>query len=48
MARFSGRLEWDTPMGHAHYTADSGGYPQLKALMTQIVDKKLVVVPIPE
>jgi urea transport system substrate-binding protein len=48
MARFSGQLEWDTPMGHAHYTAESGGYPQLKATMTQIVDKKLVVVPIPE
>ena len=48
MARFSGQLEWDTPMGHAHYTADSSGYPQLKAIMTQIVDKKLVVVPIPE
>jgi branched-chain amino acid transport system substrate-binding protein len=48
LARFSGKLEWDSPMGHAHYTAESNGYPQLKAIMTQIVDKKLVAVPIPE
>ena len=48
MARFSGKLEWDTPMGHAHYTAESAGYPQLHATMTQIQNGKLVVVPIPE
>ncbi len=48
LARFSGNLQWDTPMGRAHYTADSNGYPQLKAVMTQIMDKKLVPVTIPE
>jgi branched-chain amino acid transport system substrate-binding protein len=48
MARFSGKLEWDTPMGHAHYTAESAGYPQLHATMTQIQNGKLVVVPMPE
>jgi len=47
-ARWSGKLEWDTPMGHAHYTAESNGYPQLKPVMTQVVDKKLVKVEIPE
>ena len=48
MARFSGQLEWETPMGRAHYTAESGGYPQLLSTITQIVDKQLVAVPAPK
>jgi len=48
LARFSGKLEWDTPMGHAHYTAESNGYPQLRPTMCQIVDKQLVAVAMPE
>jgi ABC-type branched-subunit amino acid transport system substrate-binding protein len=48
MARFSGQLEWDTPMGHAHYTAESNGYPQLKPVMTQVQNQQLVIVNIPE
>ncbi len=47
-ARFSGLLEWDTPMGHARYTAESGGYGGLQSHITQIVDKQLVLVNIPE
>ena len=48
MAHFSGQLEWDAPMGRAHYTAESNGYPQLKSTITQVVNKELVAVPVPE
>jgi ABC-type branched-subunit amino acid transport system substrate-binding protein len=47
-ARFSGLLEWDTPMGHAHYTAESNGYPQLHPTITQVQNKQLVAIDIPE
>jgi hypothetical protein len=47
-ARFSGKLEWDTPMGHGHWTADSLGYGQLTPTICQIVDKNMVPVDIPE
>jgi len=48
LARFSGKLEWDTPMGHAHYTAESNGYPQLHPTICQVQNKQLVIVDIPE
>jgi ABC-type branched-subunit amino acid transport system substrate-binding protein len=42
----SGKLEWDTPMGHAHYTLD--GSSGLQPLLACIEDGKLVPVPLPE
>ena len=48
MARFSGKLEWDSPMGHMHYTADSNGYGGVRSTLTQIVNKQLVAVEIPQ
>jgi branched-chain amino acid transport system substrate-binding protein len=48
LARFSGKLEWETPMGRAHYTAESLGYPQLTPTMCQIIDKVMTRVEIPE
>jgi len=42
----SGNLEWDTPMGHAHYMPD--GSTGLRPVVTQIVDGKLVLVNIPQ
>jgi len=41
----SGKLEWDTPMGRAHFTPD--GNSGLNCLIKQIVDSKTVVVPFP-
>ena len=42
----SGKLEWDTPMGRAHFAPD--GTSGLNVIMTQIQDKKLVQVFIPQ
>jgi hypothetical protein len=42
----SGKLEWDTPMGRAHYAPD--GTPGLNLIMAQIKDKKLVQVTVPD
>jgi len=36
----SGKLEWNTPMGHAHYAPD--GTAGLNLIMAQIQDKKMV------
>jgi branched-chain amino acid transport system substrate-binding protein len=47
-ARWSGKLEWDTPMGHAHYTAESNGYPQLHPVICQVQNQQMVQVSIPE
>jgi len=42
----SGKLEWDTPMGHAHFTTD--GLSNLSPVLTHIENKELVLVTIPE
>ena len=42
----SGKLEWDTPMGHAHFTPD--GLSGLSPVLTHIENKVLVGVTIPE
>jgi len=47
-ARFSGKLEWDTPMGHGHWTADSMGYGGLSPTICRIEDKQMVQVTTPE
>jgi len=47
-AAHSGKIEWDTPMGHAHYKPEYLGENGLIPLITQTVDKKLVIVEIPD
>jgi len=47
-AAHSGKLEWDTPMGHAHYTAESGNFPGLMPRIAIVQNNKLVSVPIPD
>jgi branched-chain amino acid transport system substrate-binding protein len=42
----SGKLEWDTPMGRAHFAPD--GTSGLNVIMVQIQDKKLVQVTTPQ
>jgi ABC-type branched-subunit amino acid transport system substrate-binding protein len=42
----SGNLEWDTPMGRAHYMPD--GSTGLRPVVAQIMDGKLVQVTIPQ
>jgi branched-chain amino acid transport system substrate-binding protein len=42
----SGKLEWDTPMGRAHFAPD--GSSGLNVIMVQIQDKKLVQVTTPQ
>jgi len=41
----SGKLEWDSPMGHAHYAPD--GSSGLGVVMAQIQNKKLVIATTP-
>jgi len=42
----SGKLEWDTPMGHAHYMP--GGSSGLRPVMAHIEGGQLVPATIPE
>ena len=44
----SGKLEWDTPLGHAHYTLEGGGYPGLAPKIAIVEEGKLVPVTIPD
>ena len=44
----SGNLEWDSLMGHAHYTVEAGGYPGLRPKMLRVEEGKTVLVTIPE
>jgi urea transport system substrate-binding protein len=45
-AAHSGKLEWDTPMGHAHFMPD--GTSGLGVIIEQVVDGAMVLVPMPE
>ena len=47
-AAHSGNLEWDTPMGHAHYTAESGNLPGLMPRIAIVENNILVPVTIPD
>jgi ABC-type branched-subunit amino acid transport system substrate-binding protein len=42
----SGKLEWDTPMGRAHFMPD--GTSGLDVVIEQIVDGAMVIVPMPQ
>jgi len=44
----SGNLEWDSPMGHAHYTLEQEGYPGLTPKILRLEGGKSVLVTIPE
>lgn len=42
----SGNLEWDTPMGRAHFAPD--GTSGLRSTMAQVVEGKLVLLTVPD